>query len=58
MEQRRCAHRLRRADGVYRWHIGRNVPQFNYKQEVIGWFGSATDVEDLKVAQESLRESR
>ncbi len=40
-------YRLRRADGVYRWHIGRNVPLKDEAGHVLGWFGSATDTEDL-----------
>jgi two-component system CheB/CheR fusion protein len=50
-------YRLRRADGVYRWHLGRNVPLRNDTGEVISWFGSATDIEDLNIAQASLIES-
>ncbi len=44
-------YRLRRADGTYRWHIGRNVPLKDEAGHVLGWFGSATDIEDLKVAE-------
>ncbi len=44
-------YRLRRADGVYRWFIGRNVPLRNEAGQVTGWFGSATDIQDLKEAQ-------
>ncbi len=40
-------YRLRRADGVYRWHVGRNVPLKDEAGHVLGWFGSATDIEDL-----------
>jgi PAS domain S-box-containing protein len=50
-------YRLRRADGVYRWHIGRNVPQHDNQGRVQGWFGTATDIEDLKIAEASRRES-
>jgi two-component system, chemotaxis family, CheB/CheR fusion protein len=51
-------YRLRRADGTYRWHIGRNVPMRDNNGQIISWFGSATDIEDLKSAETSLRESR
>jgi PAS domain S-box-containing protein len=47
-------YRLRRADGIYRWQIGRNVPLRNEEGEIIAWFGTATDIEDLKQAQEAL----
>ncbi|MDQ3813924.1 MAG: PAS domain S-box protein, partial [Armatimonadota bacterium] len=50
-------YRLRRADGVYRWHIGRNVPLRDKADRITGWFGSATDVEDMKQAEAALRES-
>ncbi len=40
-------YRLRRADGEYRWHIGRNVPLKDEAGHVLGWFGSATDIDDL-----------
>jgi PAS domain S-box-containing protein len=51
-------YRLRRADGVYCWFIGRNVPLLDPENRVLGWFGTATDIEDLKKAEASLRESR
>jgi PAS domain S-box-containing protein len=50
-------YRLRRADGVYRWFIGRNVPLLDEQRMVRGWFGSATDIEEIKQAQEALREA-
>ncbi len=50
--------RIRRADGMYRWHIVRNMPLLSKDGSVHIWFGSATDVDDLKNTQELLRESR
>ncbi len=50
-------YRLRRHDGMYRWFIGRNVPLYNEAGGIISWFGSATDIEDLKQAQELLTRS-
>jgi len=50
-------HRLRRADGVYRWHLGRNIPLRDDRGTVNGWFGSATDIEDLKQAEAAVREA-
>jgi PAS domain S-box-containing protein len=46
-----CEYRLRRADGEYRWFIGRTVPLRNVVGSISGWFGSATDIQDLKEAQ-------
>ncbi|HTL09226.1 MAG TPA: PAS domain S-box protein, partial [Chitinophagaceae bacterium] len=50
--------RLRRQDGIYRWHIARNIPMKNNEGKITGWFGSATDIDDLKTAVQSLNESR
>jgi PAS domain S-box-containing protein len=50
-------YRLRRADGVYHWHLGRNVPLKDRAGRISGWFGSATDIEDLKQAETARRES-
>ncbi len=49
--------RLRRHDGVYRWHIGRNVPLRGSDGRTTAWFGSATDIEDLKGTEELLAKS-
>ncbi len=43
--------RLRRADGEYRWFIGRNVPLRDAGGQITGWVGSATDIQELKEAQ-------
>lgn len=50
-------YRLRRADGVYRWHLGRNVPLRDEDGTIIGWFGTATDIEALKLAEAARQES-
>jgi two-component system CheB/CheR fusion protein len=42
--------RLRGADGEYRWFIGRKAP-LRENGDVISWFGTATDVNDLKKVQ-------
>ena len=41
-------YRLRRADGVYRWTLGRAQPIRNERGEITRWFGTCTDIEDLK----------
>lgn len=46
-------YRLRRADGVYRWTLGRATPIRNEAGEIARWFGTCTDIEDLKRAVES-----
>lgn len=50
-------YRLRRHDGVYCWFIGRNVPLKDAEGKVTSWFGTATDIEDLKQAEAARRES-
>lgn len=50
-------HRIRRYDGVYRWHISRAVPMRDASGKIVQWVGSSTDVHELKVAQEALREA-
>ena len=46
--------RLRRADGIYRWWLIRSVPVKDAAGKIFKWFGTATDVDDLKVAAATL----
>ena len=41
-------YRLRRADGSYRWFLGRNVPVPGKDGAIRCWYGTATDIDDLK----------
>jgi PAS domain S-box-containing protein len=50
-------HRLRRSDGVYRWHLERAVPVRDSLGRVVRWFGTFTDIDDRKQAEDALRES-
>lgn len=50
-------YRLRASNGAYRWFIGRNVPLRDESGKVKGWFGTATEIEELKRAQEAAHES-
>jgi len=43
--------RLRRADGEYRWWLIRGEPQKDAQGNVLKWFGTCTDIHDLKVAE-------
>jgi PAS domain S-box-containing protein len=47
--------RIRRADGVYRWFRTRAVPLRDQSGAIVKWFGSNTDYDDSKHAQERLR---
>jgi PAS domain S-box-containing protein len=48
-------YRLKRADGQYRWHIGRALPLRNREGEIISWFGTCTDIHSQKQAEEALQ---
>jgi two-component system CheB/CheR fusion protein len=47
--------RLRNASGDYSWHIVRNVPLKNNNGTVSSWFGSATDIQNIKRSEELRR---
>jgi PAS domain S-box-containing protein len=50
--------RLRRAaDGSYRWHLARAVPERGDDGAVVGWISTATDIDDQKQAEEALRKA-
>ena len=49
--------RLRRADGEYRWFLNRTVPLRDAQGKIAKWYGTATDIEDRKQAENALRES-
>jgi PAS domain S-box-containing protein len=46
-------YRFRRADGTYRWHLGRAVPIRGELGEIEFWIGTATDIHDHKRTQEA-----
>jgi PAS domain S-box-containing protein len=45
-------YRLRRSDGQFRWHLGRAVPLKDEHGKVTGWFGTNTDIHELKESRE------
>jgi PAS domain S-box-containing protein len=47
--------RMRRTDGAYRWHLARVVPLKDDDGRVLQWFGTATDIHDIKEAEASQR---
>lgn len=49
--------RLRRADGVYRWHLARAVISRDNDGGAQGWIGNNTDIEDQKRTEAALREN-
>jgi len=46
--------RLRRFDGEYRWFLFRYEPMLDPQGNVVNWYGTNTDIDDLKRAQEAL----
>lgn len=44
-------YRLRRADGRYRWMLGRAMPLRDGHDRIVKWFGTCTDIEELKRAE-------
>jgi len=44
--------RVRRFDGEYRWFLVRAVPVRDEWRKVIRWYGTSTDIEDRKRAEE------
>lgn len=51
-------YRLRRWDGVYQWMLGRAVPMRNAEGTIVKWFGTCTNIDDLKRTQERLDEAQ
>ena len=47
--------RLRRHDGTYRWFLIRVEPLRDERGDIVRWYGTSTDIDDLKRAQEELR---
>jgi PAS domain S-box-containing protein len=48
-------HRMRRADGSYRWVLARAQPMIDSVGNVAHWFGTSTDIHDRKSAENLLR---
>lgn len=49
--------RYRTANGQFRWFLGRAVPLRDERGKIVKWFGTSTDIEDRKQAEEALRKS-
>jgi formate hydrogenlyase transcriptional activator len=48
--------RLRRFDGVYRWFLFRAEPLRDESGNIVNWYGTDTDIEELKRAEAKLRQ--
>jgi len=49
-------HRIKMADGSYRWHLSRGIPAFDERGVLVKWFGTATDIHEFKLVQADLSE--
>ena len=50
--------RIRRADGAYRWHLVRGVPERDFGGTVMRWVGTNTDIDDQKQAEHELQTAK
>jgi PAS domain S-box-containing protein len=49
--------RIRRTDGQYRWFLVRGTPFRDESGNIVRWYGTCTDIEDRRRAEEALRDS-
>ncbi len=49
--------RHRRSDGQYRWFLVRGVPLRDPEGRIVRWYGTSTDIEDRKRAEDAVRRS-
>lgn len=49
--------RMRRFDGAYRWFLFRANPLRDESGNIVKWYGTSTDIDDRKRAEEQLRRS-
>jgi PAS domain S-box-containing protein len=48
-------HRIRRADGVYRWFLTRATPERDTNGTIVRWYGTHTDIDEARRAQYILK---
>ncbi len=44
-------------DGSYRWHLARALPMRDPDDQIVQWFGGATDIDDQKRSREVIKRS-
>ncbi|WEA01664.1 PAS domain-containing sensor histidine kinase [Mucilaginibacter sp. SJ] len=54
----RLEHRVIRSDGTPGWALSRAVPILNEKNEIIEWFGAATDITPLRESKEQAEQQK
>jgi PAS domain S-box-containing protein len=50
-------HRLRIADGSFRWHLTRGAPILDEEGQVVKWYGASIDINEQKEAEGALKRS-
>jgi PAS domain S-box-containing protein len=50
--------RLRSADGQYRWFLIRTVPLRDELGNIVKWYGTSTDIEERRQAEDTLRRNQ
>ena len=50
-------YRLKRADGNFRWHVGRATPFKNEAGDILKWFGTCTDIDEQAQDRERLNQA-
>ena len=53
-----AVHRLRRADGQYRWHHARGEPLRDRDGKIVQWYGLSVDIDEGKRAENELRSTQ
>ncbi len=48
-------HRLRTRDGSYRWQLSRAVANRDSAGRIVSWYGTSTDIDDLKQTENALK---
>ncbi|HEY9622559.1 MAG TPA: PAS domain S-box protein [Crinalium sp.] len=51
-------YRIRRCDGVYRWFICRALPTRDSQNQITGWIGTITDIDDIKRSEALVQQSK
>jgi PAS domain S-box-containing protein len=49
-----CEYRIRRHDGVYRWHVTRAIPIRGADGSITRWIGTSADIQDQKNSEQAL----
>jgi PAS domain S-box-containing protein len=48
-------HRIRRHDGTFRWFLTRAIPERDETGAIVRWYGTDTDIDDVRRAQRTLQ---